>query len=96
MLRNVFVVRFVFQVTLNESEVGAVLHYIKLVLSLTHPPVDDSLSVQEKQTDSNLGGIKPEKCDGNGNINTHPHKRKPVRGVILLNTKKAIHKNTLY
>lgn len=43
-------------------------------LSLTHPPVDDSLSVQEKQTDSNLCSIKPaklkiikkkHKCDSN-------------------------------
>lgn len=32
---------------------------ITLHFSLTHPPVDDSLSVQEKQTHSNLCSIKP-------------------------------------
>lgn len=31
------------------------------VRSLTHPPVDDSLSVQEKQTNGDLCSIKPAK-----------------------------------
>lgn len=37
-------------------------------INTCHPPVDDPLSVQEKQTDSNLCGIKPAKLKNRHNI----------------------------
>lgn len=46
-----------------KSEVNVMPLYWKPGFPLSHPPVDDSLSVQEKQTDSNLCSIKPAKLE---------------------------------
>lgn len=67
--------RLVIHVATNESEGDCAASRHTTGFSLTHPPVDDPLSVQEKQTNGNLCSIKPAKLKCSV-INTHVYENK--------------------
>lgn len=67
--------RLVIHVATNESEGECAASRHTTGFSLTHPPVDDPLSVQEKQTNGNLCSIKPAKLKCS-KINTHVYENK--------------------